>query len=116
MSEVDGLQDALAGVYGLPPEQAVERLVGIYKHAASLIDALQEIQQGAKLILTEIMAETGQTDYRTGSGRCYVTRPGMTVRYDAKALDRLSDERPDLRDVLAPYRKESERPGVLTIR
>jgi hypothetical protein len=116
MSEVNELRHALSGIYGLQPVQAVERLIGIYRHAKSLQDALGEIEKDAKLALTAIIDETGQADWKTISGRCYVTAPGVSVRYDAKALDRLSAADPKAAELLAPYRTEAERPGTLTIR
>ncbi len=116
MSEIDSLRDSLEAIYGLPPVLAVERLIGIYEHTKSLQTALDEIGQEAKERLTEIIAETGQTEWDTESGRCYVTRPGITIRYDRKGLDQLATNDPEMARRLAPYRMESERPGVLTIR
>lgn len=116
MNEVDELRNSLESVYGYNTEQAVERLIGIYEHAKSLQSALDEIGKGAKNKLSEIMAETGQMDWKTQSGRCYVTKPSIAVRYDRKGLDKLAAHEPDMTHILAPYRTESERPGVLTIR
>ena len=53
MSEIDSLRDSLESIYGLPSEQAVERLIGIYQHTKSLQSALDEIGQEAKERLTE---------------------------------------------------------------
>lgn len=116
MSEIDELRAKVGEVYGLEPAQAVERLIGIYKHAKSLQDALNAVGKDAKEVLSEIMVETGQTTWNTDSGRCYVTRPSVTVRYDAKALDRLAASDPKIAELLSPHRTESQRAGVLYIR
>ncbi len=116
MSEIEDLRDSMETIYGLPPDQAVERLMGVYQHVKSLQSALDEIGKEAKDRLADIIAETGQTDWQTDSGRCYVTSPGVSVRYDRKGLDQLAAQDPSLAERLKPFRIESERPGVLTIR
>lgn len=101
-------------------ETAVADAIGIYKTAASYQKATAEIwgdiQQRAKQIIVDVAMETGQTDWRTGTGSCYLPRPGVFVRYDAKALDTLCQSDPELAAKLAPFRSEAERPGSLTIR
>ena len=116
MSEIDELRKSLELVYGSNTEQAVERLIGIYEHAKSLQSALDEIGNDAKNKLSEIIAETGQMKWDTASGKCYVTKPSVTVRWDSKALDALMRSELEMERRLSPFRKESERPGVLTIR
>ena len=99
MSEIDDLRNSLEAIYGLPPEQAVERLIGIYQHVKSLQSALDEVGTEAKERLSEIIAETGQTDWRTASGSCSVTRPGINVRYDRKGLDQLAANDPTIASI-----------------
>ena len=46
----------------------------------------------------------------------YVPAPGVTISYDAKALDALCASDDQLKRLLWPHRSEKERPGSLTIR
>ena len=101
MSEINDLRNSLESIYGLEPQQAMERLVGIYRHAKSLQSALDEIGKEAKDRISDIMAETGQTDWNTQSGRCYVTRPSVRVTYDRKALDQLLANDPEIAEILS---------------
>lgn len=97
-------------------EAALDLAVGAYKEAAGYIDALEGLRKDAKALVTEIFVETGATEAQTSAGKVYVTRPGLTVRYDAKGLDAACKADPDLAAKLAPFRTEAERPGVLTVR
>lgn len=97
-------------------EAAIESAVAIHLKAAGDIAALQAIQAEAKLLLSEILAETGCTDVRTAAGRAYVSAPAQVVSYDAKALDRASLLDTELAAALRPFRKVTERAGSLTIR
>lgn len=116
MTEIDQLRSALTQAQTGTPEESLERAIGVYKHAASLIAALEAIQKDAKLLITDIIAETGVTDMKTQAGRVYVTSPAMIVSYDRKGLDALAAEDVDLAARLAPYRTVTERAGTLTIR
>lgn len=97
-------------------ETAVSDLITLYKVAASQIKAVEDVQAKIKLLLSEIMAETLQTEWQTEAGRAYVPSAGVSVRYDAKKLDVLCASDTRLAERLKPFRIESERPGTLTIR
>lgn len=120
MNEIEQLQNALMQLQSstniLTTDQSVERLIGIYEHATSLKSSLDEIRDECKHALTEIIAETGQMDWNTASGRCYVTKPSIIVRYNAKSLDVLIASSPEMYQALSPFRTETERAGTLTIR
>ncbi len=97
-------------------EDALESAIAIYQAAASHIDAAQTIQADAKQLVTEIMVETGETNITTKAGKAYVTAPSKIVSYDAKGIDKLAANDDDLAAVLEPFRRVTERAGVLTIR
>jgi hypothetical protein len=46
----------------------------------------------------------------------YVSRPSVTVSYDAKALDTLAAGDAEVAELLTPFRRQTERAGTLTIR
>ena len=54
-------------------EAALENAIAVYQGAAGAITALQAVQADAKLLLTEIMTETGETNVTTKAGKAYVT-------------------------------------------
>ena len=95
---------------------ALDQLAGLYLETASLIDALRSIQSEIKDEIGAIFVETGQTSAETSAARLTISSPGVSVRYDAKALDVLRQADPALAAILAPHRTETERAGVLTIR
>ncbi len=97
-------------------EDALESAISIYQAAAAQIDAAQAVQADAKALITEIMTETGETNVTTRAGKAYVTSPSKIVTYDAKGIDALAALDDELAAVLEPYRKVTERAGVLTIR
>ena len=97
-------------------EAALETAAAVYQEAAGRIEQLQAVQAQAKTLIGEIFAETGTTDTRTPSARVYVSKPGWTVTYDAKGLDALAAADLELADLLAPFRRQTERAGTLTIR
>lgn len=76
----------------------------------------RKVEADAREALSAIMAATGRTDWNTPAGRAYVPAAGVTVSYDAKALDALCASSPELAAVLQPHRRESMRAGSLTIR
>jgi hypothetical protein len=97
-------------------EDALESAIAIYQAAAAQIDAAQAVQADAKLLVTEIMTETGETNVTTKAGKAYVTAPSKIVTYDAKGIDKLAGLDDELAAVLEPFRRVTERAGVLTIR
>jgi len=114
---LDDLRATLARAEQLQdPDAALDLAIGVYQHAAGLIALLEEVQAEAKTLITEVLTELAITEADTPSGHCYVTRPSVQVRYDSKALERLIAESEQARALLEPYRKVSERAGVLTIR
>lgn len=101
---------------GQTPQNAAETAIAVYQAAAGEIDKFKEIQKLARDLLGEIMVETGETKIRTQAGQAYVTKPSVSVRYDAKMLDALCASDEQIERLLTPHRKESQRNGTLTIR
>ena len=97
-------------------EDALESAIAIYQGAAGAITALQAVQADAKLLLGEIMVETGETNVTTKAGKAYVTSASRVVTYDAKGIDALAANDDELAAVLEPFRRVTERAGTLTIR
>ena len=97
-------------------EDALESAIAIYQGAAGAITALQAVQADAKLLLGEIMVETGETNVTTKAGKAYVTSASRVVTYDAKGIDALAANDDELAAILEPFRRVTERAGTLTIR
>lgn len=66
--------------------------------------------------MTDIIVETGITSFKTPAGMAYIPAAGVTVAYDAKALDALCASNDEVRRLLWPHRSTKERLGSLTIR
>lgn len=113
---IDQLRAALERAQSGTPEGSLDTAVGVYKEAASYISALEALQKQAKQLITDIFTELGATEVKTSCGRAYVSKPTVLVTYDNKGLLALCGQDEELRNRLAPYRKETERAGVLTIR
>ncbi len=96
-------------------EIALDLAVGAFLQAAGYITLLEEMQKAAKDLITEIFTETGQTDAKTSAGRIAISKPSLTVSYDAKAIDILLRDDADLAMRLSPYRKETMRAGTMRI-
>ena len=97
-------------------EAALATATAVYQDAANRIEQLQAVQAQAKQLITDIFVETGTTDARTPTAQVYVSRPGVTVSYDVKALDALAAADAEVAELLTPFRRQSERAGTLTIR
>lgn len=101
-------------------EAEVGALLGAYGDAKILAtDAAapwEAVQAAARTKLGEIIAATGRLDWTTSAGRAFVPSAGVSVSYDAKALDALCKSSPELAAVLLPHRKETQRAGSLTIK
>ena len=97
-------------------ETALATATAVYQDAANRIEQLQAVQAQAKQLITDIFVETGATDARTPTAQVYVSRPGVTVSYDAKGLDALAAVDLELAELLTPFRRQTERAGMLTIR
>ncbi len=104
----------------LTTEQAVDNAVAVYKAAKQYSEQVAEpyraVMDEAKAMLTDIIVETGQMTWKSAAGQAFVPAAGMTVSYDAKALDALCASSPELKAILWPHRFEKERAGSLTIR
>lgn len=109
------LTKALAAAQEGEPSHSVESAIMIYQAAQNEIDRFQEIGKQAKQIIADVMAETGQTTYRTQAGSVSVSGASQTITYDSKALDALCRSMPDLAAVLEPHRKVTERAGSLRV-
>ncbi len=97
-------------------EAALANAVAVFQDAAATITRLQAVQADAKLLIGEIFAETGSTEATTPAGRVIITKPGFTITYDAHGLDALAGNDDELAGLLAPFRRQTERAGTLTIR
>ena len=100
----------------LSTDAALESAIAVYQGAASAIAALQAVQTEAKGLIGEIFTETGSTTVTTRAGKCYVSAPSTVVTYDAKGLDALAVNDDELAALLEPFRRVTERAGVLTVR
>lgn len=110
----------LASAQNLAPDDAATEAIAVALDAkAAAEDAAKpyaDVNAEARRVLDGIMAETGQTTYKTPAGEAYVPAPSTRITYDARALDALCASSPELARVLAPHRKETSVPGSLTIR
>jgi hypothetical protein len=97
-------------------QDAVTNAMAVYSEASAFIDGYKIIQEWAKRIIEESIIETGQSAWESDFAKCYVTKPSLTVSYDSKALDILVASNTALARLIAPYRRETERAGSLTIR
>lgn len=84
--------------------------------AVAVAEPFVSTQENARCVLVDIIARTGETNWVTESGRAYVPAAGVAVSYDAKALDALCASNAELAAWLKPHRKESARPGSLTVK
>jgi hypothetical protein len=96
-------------------EDAIANAIAVYRDADARRKALADVQAQAKALIEEIIIETGQDKWETPAGKCQITKPGVTVRWNAKHLDALMASSDDLARILAPHRSETERPGTLRI-
>ena len=55
---IDELRSALHQAQTGTPEGSLERAIGVYQHAGSLISHLEAVQAEAKLLISEIFLET----------------------------------------------------------
>lgn len=110
---IAGLEEPAAGA---TPDRVIDDAVTLYQEISGYKKVLDELQKKLKEIVGDVIMETGQMDWQTSNGRVYVPKPGVSVRYDPKALDILCESDPELKKRLAPHRKETERAGSLTIK
>ena len=102
------------------PDEAMEYLVGLYKEAKSAVAVMsqpfEDMAKEAKVAITDIIIETKRDRWDTGMGKVYIPAPGIVATYDAKGIDALIREMPELAKLLLPFRSEKERAGSLTVR
>ena len=115
MTTIEELQAALDAAHQGAPETSVESAITVYQVAAGMVDAYNQVKEDAKLLIGDVMAETGVTTYTTRAGKVAMTAPGLSVSYDAKALDLLMMLNPHLAAILGPHRKETQRAGTMRI-
>jgi hypothetical protein len=100
----------------LTPGQAIDEAVTLYLELGSEIADLENARAAAKLVISDVIVETGLDRFEVNAGMAYVSKPSVRISYDTKGLDKLAAERPDLAGILALYRTEKEIAGTLTIR
>ena len=105
--------DLLNQAHGNDTETAVQIAVEVYKDVGKYS---KDVQAKAKALIEEIIIETGQSEWKTKAGKVYFPKPSVSARYDTKALDALCARNDELKRILWPHRKETERPGSMTIR
>lgn len=115
MPTIDELTAALDAAKIGTPEKSIESAIMIYQAAQAIIDAYAAIKDGAKALITDVMTETGCLHYGTPAGKVSVTAPSVSVSYDAKSLDIICRTNAQIAELLAPYRKETQRAGALRI-
>lgn len=84
--------------------------------AAAASGPWEAVQDVARAKLSEVMLVTGRSDWKVPAGRAYVPAAGVSVSYDAKALDALCASSPEIASILVPHRRETMRAGSLTIK
>lgn len=109
------LEVQLQAAISQPPELTVEDAIAVYMAAKAGSDAFAKVADAAKQLISDVMAETGQTTYATRAGKVSIASPSTIVGYDAKAIDILLRDDADLAIRLAPYRKETMRAGTMRI-
>ncbi len=115
MTTIEELQAALDAAHQGAPETSVESAVTVYQVAAGMVDAYNQVKEAAKLLIADMMTETEVTSYATRAGKVAMTAPGLSVSYDAKALDALRLSNPRYAALLEPFRKETQRAGTMRI-
>ena len=115
MTTEELLQTALKGAVEQAPDATIADAITVYLAAKSMVDVYGKIADEAKRIIGDVMEETGETAYSTQAGKVSITAASTSVSYDAKAIDILLRDDPDLAMRLAPYRKESQRAGTVRI-
>lgn len=97
------------------PSAAVESAIMVYMACKAEVDAYTAVMDSAKKLISDVMAETGETAYATAAGKANVTAASVSITYDSKALDALTASSDDYARLLSPHRKVTERAGTLRI-
>ena len=109
------LETQLEQAQAMTPEAAVESAIMVYLAAKAQIDEYNRIADAAKKLIGDVMLETGVTAYATKAGKVSMTSASVVTSYDTKALDALLASSDEVRRLLAPHRKVSERAGTMRI-
>ena len=112
---IDELTQAIENAKTGTPDQSVESAIMIYLAAQAEIERFKAVQEQAKALITDVMAETERTKYHTACGSAAISAASSSVAYDAKALDILCASMPSLAEVLEPHRKVRNTAGSLRI-
>lgn len=97
-------------------EDALTDAITAYRILGGAIKELESEQAAAKIIVSEIMQETGQVKAITPAGTAQFTADSVRVSWDSKALDALCASDAGLAGILKPHRKETACKGSLTIK
>lgn len=97
------------------PHECARKAIDVYLAATGIADDYKALASQAKEIIAQIMLETGKDKYGFDSGSVSVTAPSKSVSYDAKGLDDLLLNHPELHELLWPYREEKVRDGSMRI-
>lgn len=99
----------------IDPNMAVVKAIQVYLAAKQAIERFVAVQERAKSLISDVMSKTGKDSFKTVAGNVAMSAASTTVSYDAKALDILLKDDPDLAVRLGQYRKESQRAGSMRI-
>ena len=99
----------------LTPQEAVEEATAVYVELAAEIDRLKEAQEAAKGVVNDVFVELGTDALDTAAGKAYVRKPYVRTSYDAKALDRLAEARPDIGALILGCRSQRMVAGTLVL-
>ena len=112
---IQKLEAKLAEVQTMTPDVAVESAIVVYLAAKAQMDAYSHIADAAKKVIGDVMLETGNTSYATQAGKVSMTSASVVTSYETKALDALLASSDEVRRLLEPHRKVSERAGTMRI-
>lgn len=112
---IQDFNGALVRAMTQQPAEAVESAIMVYMACKAEVDAYTAVMDSAKKLISDVMAETGETAYATKAGKATITAPSVSITYDAKALDALMASNDDYARMLSPHRKATERAGTLRI-
>ena len=96
-------------------DASVESAIMVYLAAKAQIDEFNRITDAAKRLIGDVMLHTGVTSYATQAGKVSMTSASVVTSYDTKALDALFASSDEVRRLLEPHRKVSERAGTMRI-
>ena len=87
-----------------------------YLAAKAKIKEYKELQGGAKVRAQEVLADNDFEPVPTEVGDLRWIEPTTTARYDTKGLDSVAMAMPELAGIIAPFRKEGQRKGYVTVK